>query len=360
MRLNRSVCRPANIGLSLRFQRRQDTKISTASLHPVLADASNLGHGLKLLGLDRLYASASAATSALEDRKPRKRPSKDERRTMVETYVNEYRISNDGKFPTVSHTIKEVGGGYYTVRQIIQEMLYNSKQSSTDAKCVSIGKSSTKENEIASNSKNEIDLTDIRNVRSITNNHDMICNSEEQSMYTKDNSSEKSATNIHEMICNSEEQSMYTRDASSKKSTIKEDQILTKFEEVPQAMELGEGTGPVLKDVETLSSMAIQSKQDQFVSVETGEPKDVEAQSPHLIDKHESIRNLDYEKEHEIHEEKVKSNASEHRAGPQESSEISERELDNVPREYADQKKSSVWNNLKSFANGILSIWKRS
>ncbi|XP_042021683.1 uncharacterized protein LOC121769071 isoform X2 [Salvia splendens] len=354
MRLNRSVCRPVNIGLSLRFQRRQDTKISTASLHPVLADASNLGHGSKLLGRDRLYASASAATCALEDRKPRKRPSKDERRTMVETYVNEYRITNDGKFPTVSHTIKEVGGGYYTVRQIIQEMLYNSKQSSTDAKYVSIGKSSTKETEIASNSKNEIDLTDIRN------NHDMICNSEEQSMYTKDNSSDKSATKIHEMICNSEEQSMYARDASLEKSIIKEDHILTKFEEVPQAMELGEGTGPILKDVETSSSIAIQSKQVQFVSVETDEPKDMEAQSPDLIDKHESIRNLDYEKEHEIREEKVKSNASEHRAGPQESSEISGRELDNMPHEYADQKKSSVWNNLKSFANGILSIWKRS
>lgn len=185
--------------------------------------------------------------------------------------INRYRISNDGKFPTVSHTIKEVGGGYYTVRQIIQEMLYNSKQSSTDAKYVSIGKSSTKENEIASNSKNEIDLTDIRNVRSTTNNHDMICNSEEQSMCTKDNSSEKSATKIHEMICNSEEQSMHTRDASLEKSTTKEDQILTKFEEVPQAMELGEGTGPILKDVETSSSMAIQSKQDQFVSVEVSD-----------------------------------------------------------------------------------------
>ncbi|XP_047967395.1 uncharacterized protein LOC125211578 isoform X2 [Salvia hispanica] len=338
MRLNRTVCRPANLGLSLRFQRRQDTKISTSSLHPVLADASNLGHGSKLLGRDRLYASASAVTSALEDRKPRKRPSKDERRTMVETYVNEYRITNDGKFPTVSHTIKEVGGGYYTVRQIIQEMLYNSKQSSTDAKYVSIGKSSTKETEIASNSKNEIDLTDIRNVRSTTNNHDMICNSEEQSMYTKDNSAEKSATKIHEMICNSEEQSMYTRDVSLEKSTIKEDHILTKFEEVPQALELGEGTGPILKDVETSSSMAIKSKQDQFVSVE----------------------NLDYEKEHEIREENENSNASEHRAGRQESSEISGRELDNMPHEYADQKKSSVWNNLKSFANGILSMWKKS
>lgn len=51
----------------------------------------------------------------------------------------------------------------------------------------------------------------------------------------------------------------------------------------------------------------------------------MEAQSPHLIDKHESIQNLDYEKEHEIREEKENSNASEHRAGRQESSEISGR-----------------------------------
>ncbi|KAL1569242.1 hypothetical protein AAHA92_00742 [Salvia divinorum] len=360
MRLNRSACRPANIGLSLRFQRRQDTKILSASLHPVLTDASNLGHGSKLLGRDRLYSSTSAASSPLEDRKPRKRPSKDERRTMVETYVNEYRITNDGKFPTVSHTIKEVGGGYYTVRQIIQEMLYNSKQSSPDAKHVSTGKSSTKKIEIAYNSENAIDITDIRTVKSATNNHEIICDSEERSMYTKNNSSEKSATKNHEMICNSEEQSMYTRDATLEKSVMKEDPILTKFEEVPQASELGEGTGPILKDVENSSSMSIQSKLDQFVPVETDEPKDVEAQSPHLSDKPESSRNLDYEKEHKIREEKVKSNVSEHKAGPYKSSEISGRELDNVHNKYADQKKSSVWNNLKSFANGILSIWKRS
>lgn len=111
----------------------------------------------------------------------------------------------------------------------------------------------------------------------------MICNSEEQSMYTKDNSAEKSATKIHEMICNSEEQSMYARDASLEKSTIKEDHILTKFEEVPQAMELGEGTGPILKDVETSSSMAIKSKQDQFVSVEVSETPLVSNIATHVV-----------------------------------------------------------------------------
>lgn len=37
------------------------------------------------------------------------------------------------------------------------------------------------------------------------------------------------------------------------------------------------------------------------------------------------------------------------------------RELPRVPAEDAEpQRKSSMWTNLKSFANEILSIWKRS
>ncbi|XP_057766680.1 uncharacterized protein LOC130987087 isoform X2 [Salvia miltiorrhiza] len=327
MRLIRSVCRSANVGFSLRFQWRQDTTISSASLHS--------GHGSRILRCDRLYASASSATSVLEDRKSRKRPSKNDRRAMVETFVNEYRITNDGKFPTLSHTIKEVGGGYYYVRQIVQEMLYNSKQSS-DSKYVSMGKSATKKNEMAYNSRNAIDFKDINLEKSMTENNEILCNSKERPMDTKDTSLEKSAT--------------------------KEDKIFTKFEEVPQAKEeLGEDTRPILEYVENSSSMTFQSKQDQFVSVEIDEPKDVGAQFHHLIDKPESSRNPDYVKEHEILQDKVLSDALEHKAWPVESAEISGRRLQEEPHNYAEsQRKSSVWNNLKSFANGILSIWKRS
>ena len=39
---------------------------------------------------------------------------------------------NAGKFPTASIAVKQVGGSYYTVRKIIQELQYKSKLSSSD------------------------------------------------------------------------------------------------------------------------------------------------------------------------------------------------------------------------------------
>lgn len=39
---------------------------------------------------------------------------------------------NAGKFPTASFAVKQVGGSYYTVRKIIQELQYKSKLTSSD------------------------------------------------------------------------------------------------------------------------------------------------------------------------------------------------------------------------------------
>lgn len=58
--------------------------------------------------------------------------SKHERRAMVESFVNNYREMNGGKFPSATFAQKQVGGSYYTVRKIIQELQYNSKMSSTN------------------------------------------------------------------------------------------------------------------------------------------------------------------------------------------------------------------------------------
>ncbi|KAL3512972.1 hypothetical protein ACH5RR_025689 [Cinchona calisaya] len=76
-------------------------------------------------------ASAVSDSSSEEVKRTRKRVSKDERRSMVESFVIKYRALNSGKFPTVSDTKKEVGGSYYLVRKIVQELQYESKMSST-------------------------------------------------------------------------------------------------------------------------------------------------------------------------------------------------------------------------------------
>lgn len=165
-------------------------------------------------------------------------------RTLRKSYhelVNRYREKTEGKFPSPSDTMKDVGGSYYVVRQILQEMIYNSKQSSMACKDTSLDKSTRKKNEMIYNSKESEDIKDI--------------------------SLEKSAIKNHEMVSNAKEQSMYTNDTSLEKSTMKEDRRSTKFEEDPQSRELGKGTRPILKDIEISSSMIFQSKQGQESSV---------------------------------------------------------------------------------------------
>lgn len=149
--------------------------------------------------------------------------------------VYRYRLKNEGKFPSVLDTIRTVGGGYYSVRQIIQEMIYNSKQSSADLTYTSSKKSDTKENEMYKS---------------------------EKPVKIKESYLEKNQAKDHETL----ERSTYTKDTSLEESP-KEDEISIKFEEVPQTRELGEDTRSILKDVENSSSKNFQSKQDQKPSV---------------------------------------------------------------------------------------------
>ncbi|CAF1698549.1 uncharacterized protein LOC106387172 [Brassica napus] len=74
-----------------------------------------------LLRLPRLYSSP-AVSQSLTTSKPSKRLSRDDRRLVVESFVSKYRAANAGKFPTLKVTVKEVGGGYYVVRDILQEL----------------------------------------------------------------------------------------------------------------------------------------------------------------------------------------------------------------------------------------------
>ncbi|CAN4126506.1 unnamed protein product [Withania somnifera] len=60
-------------------------------------------------------------------RKTRIRRSKEERKSMVETFIKKYQKSNDGNFPSLNLTHKEVGGSFYTVREIVREIIQENK-----------------------------------------------------------------------------------------------------------------------------------------------------------------------------------------------------------------------------------------
>lgn len=46
---------------------------------------------------------------------------------MIETFIHKYQISNDGNFPSLNLTHKEVGGSFYTVREIVREIIQENR-----------------------------------------------------------------------------------------------------------------------------------------------------------------------------------------------------------------------------------------
>ncbi|XP_009621458.1 uncharacterized protein LOC107767393 isoform X2 [Nicotiana tabacum] len=73
------------------------------------------------------YAASTVPSDLAAVKRQRKRVSKDERKAMVEAFVNKYRAMNGGKFPPTKKAMKEVGGSYYTIKRLVQELQYNSK-----------------------------------------------------------------------------------------------------------------------------------------------------------------------------------------------------------------------------------------
>ncbi|KAF3796192.1 hypothetical protein EJ110_NYTH03241 [Nymphaea thermarum] len=69
----------------------------------------------------------AALPDSSKPKKQGKRLPKQERRLLVEKFVHKYRASNNGKFPGVQLAKNEVGGSYYVIREIIQELEYEHK-----------------------------------------------------------------------------------------------------------------------------------------------------------------------------------------------------------------------------------------
>ncbi|KAL6504369.1 hypothetical protein OROGR_026292 [Orobanche gracilis] len=290
MRLGRTVLQPANIGLSSQFQWSQIIKTSSDLLHPVLIETSNLECRSNTRWCGRSY-TVSASSANRENKKGRRGISKDVRKSMLENFVNKYREMNAGKFPTTSEAMKDVGGSYYIVRVILQELKHNFKMSS-------------------------LDITDT--------------------------SSQRSAPK-------------------------KKDEISTNIGEVSQAPQWGKLTSPISK-ADTVDSSNKTFKSDQrpqssILVEDDGGSKDMCTQSYCPTDEPKSSPHFDpgNNKHETVDQDKQEPDGSLSKAEPHESTEVSERELHKVTTEDSDHKtKSSVWQNLKSFANGILGTWKRS
>ncbi|ONK63386.1 uncharacterized protein A4U43_C07F14590 [Asparagus officinalis] len=75
----------------------------------------------------RTFGIARCSSSDSGDKKPRSRRTKEERKTMVESFVKKYQSLNNGKFPSLNLTHKEVGGSFYIVREIVREIIQENR-----------------------------------------------------------------------------------------------------------------------------------------------------------------------------------------------------------------------------------------
>ncbi|KAJ4778103.1 DNA binding protein [Rhynchospora pubera] len=62
-----------------------------------------------------------------QEKKARLRKSKEDRRAMVETFITNYQNTNNGSFPSLRLTQKEVGGSFYTVREIVRDIIQENR-----------------------------------------------------------------------------------------------------------------------------------------------------------------------------------------------------------------------------------------
>ncbi|KAL5569491.1 hypothetical protein UlMin_026066 [Ulmus minor] len=82
-------------------------------------------HAIKGGWVGQTFALAKSNES--EGRKSRIRRSKKERKAMVESFITKYQKLNNGNFPSLNLTHKEVGGSFYTVREIVRDIIQENR-----------------------------------------------------------------------------------------------------------------------------------------------------------------------------------------------------------------------------------------
>ncbi|KAK9115474.1 hypothetical protein Sjap_014421 [Stephania japonica] len=68
------------------------------------------------------FAASDSSSHKPRPPTPINKISKDERRSLLQAFVLQYQASNAGKFPSTTAAKKQVGGCYYVVKRILQEL----------------------------------------------------------------------------------------------------------------------------------------------------------------------------------------------------------------------------------------------
>lgn len=342
-----------------------------------LTELNNVVNGSNIQRHGKSYA-ASVPSDAPKSQRGRKL-TRDERKSMVESFVNKYRVTHEGKFPTTSDVRKNVGGSYYVVKIILQEVVHKCKSSSYDGTENLVGDGLVKKHEacIDGGTQNEVDKVAANNVE--------IGDASEKHLEAEGGplTSSVAERNVFEEVENPTapdgqpgpvaEQSNLTKENSDDVSYSQ----FIKLEDAKMegALEnhldfVAKETYPFKEETDKTfyqgQDTAENSKKEEpagvpsyFVARESPLPKG-EADEV----SHPSAGIADEKKEQVVSEASEESGDTKHKAEQyKRTPELERTATDSSSRQTNDAevpKKTTLWDNLKSFADGFLSMWRKS
>ncbi|XP_021292208.1 uncharacterized protein LOC110422567 [Herrania umbratica] len=315
----------------------------------------------------------SYAASLPSDSPKRKRVSKDERRAMIESFITRYRSVNAGKFPSASAAQKEVGGSYYVVRKVLQELEYNSKVCSSNSsfenlsgKVVNKEEKSFSEVQVVSTAvrvQNDTCTEAIDDVKMLDSDDKQLeaegvlrVYSSEEETFSKGVLKPQTPGSHYDFVL--EENIVLKDDAKSleKQEDAKVEDAgkdsYDKFQIVPDKQKSVEVSDQHLESAEECKTES-HGVQSDFVGVK-GDLVKIETEVGHAEGD---------EKEQIASEELLNSGGPELKAEHHRQSSEEEKHARNFLSEQSDDaefsKKSTLWGNLKSFADGIINMWRK-
>ncbi|CAN1174341.1 hypothetical protein LINPERHAP2_LOCUS31231 [Linum perenne] len=98
----------------------EDTSVETSDSQPIMVPADDREEKVELDPRNQVFSDQSGRRISSYIQRLR-----EERKAMIESFVKKYKKSNNGGFPSITLTQKEVGGDFYAVRHILQELKGN-------------------------------------------------------------------------------------------------------------------------------------------------------------------------------------------------------------------------------------------
>ncbi|KAK4283289.1 hypothetical protein QN277_000254 [Acacia crassicarpa] len=327
----------------------------------------------------RGWSYAASVPSDKPNSQKRQRLSKDERRAMVESFVNKYRETNNGKFPYSKHVMKEVGGSYYVIREIIQELKYKSKLNSDNMDNNLVGKDNFNVNKLGTTETVKVPSDTSETVKKdrpiqddsqpamldetdAGNEHLEDKRGPQTTSYEENLSKEAVITSSSDSDFIAAESDQLPREAEPSKEN-QQTPIDVKTEEAESSYSdfVVSDTHPIKEEVHDISAPSSEmSGSSQSKSLDS-ELSDMEN---HMVMSKTNVEKAEYEsREHDALKDPPGIDGPKHRMEQVErTSDVKESKIDNSNRETSDAeapKKTTLWGNLKSFADGIMNIWKK-